>query len=72
MSWNVICVMICAGCCQRTEKVVYMTDYYHSPFGTGKTTTMLELILQEIKFGHKILVTAVINVAIDNILKRRE
>jgi predicted DNA helicase len=41
----------------------------HGPFGTGKTTTLVELILQEIKRRNKILVTAESNVAIDNIVE---
>lgn len=44
----------------------------HGPFGTGKTTTIVELILQEIKLNHKVLVTAESNVAIDHILKKLE
>ena len=42
----------------------------HGPFGTGKTTTIVELILQENKLGHNVLVTAESNIAIDNILRK--
>ena len=51
---------------------VSCNDFFliHGPFGTGKTTTIVELILQENKLGHKVLVTAESNVAIDNILKK--
>lgn len=41
----------------------------HGPFGTGKTTTLAELILQEVKRKNKVLVTAESNVAIDNLVE---
>jgi len=40
------------------------------PPGSGKTTTILELILQLIKRGKKILLSASTHVAIDNVLER--
>jgi len=40
------------------------------PPGSGKTTTILELILQLIKQGKKILLSASTHVAIDNVLER--
>ncbi|PSN36020.1 DNA-binding protein SMUBP-2 [Blattella germanica] len=42
----------------------------HGPPGTGKTTTLVEIILQTIKIGHKILVCAPSNVAVDNIVEK--
>lgn len=53
---------------------VSCSDFFliHGPFGTGKTTTIVEIILQEIKLGHNILVTAESNVAINNILEKLE
>ena len=42
----------------------------HGPFGTGKTRTLVELISQETRQGHKVLATAESNAAIDNILER--
>ena len=42
----------------------------HGPFGTGKTRTLVELIFQETRQGHKVLATAESNAAIDNILER--
>ena len=42
----------------------------HGPFGTGKTRTLVELILQESKQNNKILTTAESNAAVDNILER--
>ena len=42
----------------------------HWPFGTGKTTTLVESILQNYKRWEKILVSADSNTAVDNILLR--
>lgn len=41
----------------------------HGPPGTGKTTTLIESIIQLIKKGEKILVSAPSNTAVDNISK---
>ena len=41
----------------------------HGPPGTGKTTTLIEGILQLIQLGEKIIVTAPSNTAVDNIAK---
>ncbi|MCJ8288747.1 MAG: AAA family ATPase [Crocinitomicaceae bacterium] len=41
----------------------------HGPPGTGKTTTLIEGILQLIKVGKRILVTAPSNAAVDNVAK---
>lgn len=41
----------------------------HGPPGTGKTTTVIEGILQLIKEGKRILVTAPSNAAVDNVAK---
>ncbi|XP_059462309.1 uncharacterized protein LOC132191358 isoform X2 [Corylus avellana] len=42
----------------------------HGPPGTRKTTTVVEIILQEVKRGSKILARAVSNIAVDNIVER--
>lgn len=42
----------------------------HGPPGTGKTTTLVEIILQLRKAGHKILVCAPSNIAIDNLVEK--
>jgi ATP-dependent RNA/DNA helicase IGHMBP2 len=41
----------------------------HGPPGTGKTTTLVEAIIQLIATGEKILITAPSNTAVDNIAK---
>ncbi|XP_009785579.1 uncharacterized protein [Nicotiana sylvestris] len=42
----------------------------HGPPGTGKTTAVVEIILQEAKRGSKILACAASNIAVDNIVER--
>ncbi|KAG0596165.1 hypothetical protein M758_UG230200 [Ceratodon purpureus] len=42
----------------------------HGPPGTGKTTAVVELILQEVKRGAKILACAASNIAVDNLVER--
>ena len=41
----------------------------HGPPGTGKTTTLIEAVIQLIKAGEKVLVAAPSNTAVDNIAK---
>ena len=42
----------------------------HGPPGTGKTTTVVELIVQAIQRGEKVLACAPSNTAVDNLLER--
>jgi superfamily I DNA and/or RNA helicase len=42
----------------------------HGPPGTGKTTTVVELIIQSVKRGEKVLACAPSNTAVDNLLER--
>ena len=44
----------------------------HGPPGTGKTTTLLEIILQHVRRGDKVLFSAPSNVAVDNMVERLE
>lgn len=41
----------------------------HGPFGTGKTRTLQEIIVQEIKKCNKVLATAESNTAVDNLVE---
>ncbi len=49
----------------QNEQIVIV----HGPPGTGKTTTLIEAVLQLIKAGEKVLVSAPSNTAVDNIAK---
>lgn len=42
----------------------------HGPPGTGKTTTVVELIRQAVLRGKKVLLTASSNIAVDNVLEK--
>lgn len=42
----------------------------HGPPGTGKTTTVIETIAQEVRRGNRVLACAASNVAVDNLVER--
>lgn len=54
------------------EKSLFAGDLFllHGPPGTGKTTTLVESILQHSRYVKKILVTADSNTAVDNIVEK--
>jgi superfamily I DNA and/or RNA helicase len=57
---------------QQAVKAVINNDLItilHGPPGTGKTTTLVESILQLVNSGEKVLVSAPSNTAVDNIAK---
>lgn len=57
---------------QQAVKAVVQNDsivIVHGPPGTGKTTTLIEAIIQLIKQGEKILVSAPSNTAVDTIVR---
>ncbi len=57
---------------EAVVKSLSTSDFYliHGPFGTGKTRTLIELILQEMRKNHKILACSDSNASVDNILER--
>ena len=57
---------------QYAVKAILQNDFLtivHGPPGTGKTTTLTEAIVQLVRNGEKVLVSAPSNTAVDNIVK---
>ncbi|AIY90331.1 IGHMBP2 family helicase [Geoglobus acetivorans] len=54
------------------SKALGSEDFFiiHGPFGTGKTRTLAEYILQEVERGNRVLATAESNTAVDNLVER--
>ncbi len=54
------------------SKALGSPDFFiiHGPFGTGKTRTLAEYILQEVERGNSVLATAESNIAVDNLVER--
>ncbi|WP_456435902.1 IGHMBP2 family helicase [Methanopyrus sp.] len=55
---------------EAVEHALGAPDFFliHGPPGTGKTRTITEVIVQEVRRGNKVLATAESNIAADNIL----
>ena len=58
--------------CEAVQLALSANDVaiIHGPPGTGKTTTVVELIRQSVRRGEKVLVCAPSNLAVDNLLER--
>ncbi|NPA53211.1 MAG: IGHMBP2 family helicase [Aquificae bacterium] len=56
---------------EAVKKAVCSKELFliHGPPGTGKTTTLIETIIQHIKKGKRVLATADSNTAVDNIVE---
>ncbi|UYM15902.1 DEAD/DEAH box helicase family protein [Endozoicomonas euniceicola] len=75
IDWSVLTNMDFDGCDRQREfvcKALATPDFaiLDGPPGTGKTTTILELIVQLIKQGKRVLLTASTHAAINNVLER--
>lgn len=73
--WYVLTDLSYAGCqTQRNfvEKALSTPDFafLDGPPGSGKTTTILEIITQAVMRGEKVMLAASTNAAVDNILER--
>lgn len=57
---------------EAVQKSIEAEDLFvlHGPPGTGKTTTLIESIIQHVKIGKYVLATADSNIAVDNMLER--
>lgn len=58
--------------CKAVQFAIMQPDVaiIHGPPGTGKTTTVVEVILQMVALGHKVLACAPSNVAVDNLVEK--
>lgn len=54
----------------RTALAAEDAAVIHGPPGTGKTTVLVEIILQAVARGHKVLATAPSNIAVDNMVEK--
>lgn len=67
-----LCISVLSPKKEAVSKALSSKNVFllHGPPGTGKTTTVVEIILQEVKRGSKILACAASNIAVDNIVER--
>ncbi len=75
IDWKVLTDLSFNGCEQQREfvcKALATPDFaiMSGPPGTGKTTTILELILQMVQKGERVLLAASTHAAINNVLER--
>jgi len=75
INWQVLTDPDFQGCDKQREfvyKGLNTTDFaiLDGPPGTGKTTTILELIVQLVRQGKRVLLTASTHAAINNVLER--
>ncbi|KAH7283021.1 hypothetical protein KP509_35G057100 [Ceratopteris richardii] len=72
LSFNPFNVSLDASQRKAVEKALSCSHFMllHGPPGTGKTTAVVEIILQEVKQGSKVLACAASNVAVDNMVER--
>jgi hypothetical protein len=73
--WSILKDISFKGCVEQrefVEKALASPDFaiLDGPPGTGKTTSILELIIQLVRQGKKILLTASTHAAINNVLER--
>lgn len=73
--WKILTDIRFKGCQEQrdfVEKALATPDFsiLDGPPGTGKTTSILELIIQLVRQGKKILLTASTHAAINNVLER--
>ena len=74
-SWKILTDTSFDGCLEQREfvcKALASNDFaiLDGPPGTGKTTAILELIVQLVKQGKRVLLTASTHAAINNVLER--
>lgn len=74
-SWKILTDTSFDGCLEQREfvcKALASEDFaiLDGPPGTGKTTAILELIVQLVKQGKRVLLTASTHAAINNVLER--